>query len=334
MKTIQVVSPSKLEVVESVSRSLSSFEARVQVVVAGICGSDVKNIANPVQIPQVLGHEFSGRIIEVGKEVLSGFSIGDRVTAFPMIGCLECSECKERNFRDCNFKKTLGFQIPGAFAEEVIVDSRFLVSLPGFLSFEQGALVEHLSCGYRLVKEIENHISFDPKLHILIIGDGPIALANVQFLICRGYQNISLIGKHEVRKSFAKKLGIKKVYDCRECENDSFQLEGIDICIYSAKADETLEKTSIFLNKSALFFPQTRVVNKNIIEIIEKSSIKQARAFAYYIEDFTDVMGMIGRNEINTKSLITSRISLHEINKIIEQKSVNNKVVIINEQFY
>ena len=60
-------------------------QAKIEVKAAGICGSDIhiwhSDIAIPMRLPVVVGHEFSGTIVDVGTE-LKGFSIGDRVSAF------------------------------------------------------------------------------------------------------------------------------------------------------------------------------------------------------------------------------------------------------------
>lgn len=335
MKAIQLLAPHRLELVELPSRFLKENEVRIQVAMAGVCGSDLKNIKKPVCVPQIPGHEFSGCIIELGGEAKNVFSVGDRVTAFPMIGCLKCAACEKGNFRDCEKKKSIGFHLPGAFAEEVIIDYRFLIRLKESISYEQGALIEHLCCGYRLMKEFEGRVNFNEDLHIVIIGDGPIALANLQALKLRGCTNVTLIGKHDIRKQLADELGASRVIDYKFIERGEWDLPRVDVCIFSASADETLRQLVPFINEGGVFFEQTSVLEQNILSQMAEKGISKERAFAYLMGDFYVVMNLIETREIKTDNIVNARFSLfdrHSIERIGCQKNVNNKVMIVNDR--
>src|SRR5581483_3528327 len=101
MKALQLVAPGTLALRELPLRQLGTHEVRVKVAVSCVCGSDLKNSKNPIVLPQVPGHEFSGRVIEIGADSLGKLAIGDRITAFPMIGCMRCTACRAGRFRDC-----------------------------------------------------------------------------------------------------------------------------------------------------------------------------------------------------------------------------------------
>ncbi len=337
MRVVQIVAPSELEFTTVEPRPLRPWEVRIAVAVAAVCGSDLKVICDPSSTPMIPGHEFSGAIVEVTVEAQDRFYLGDRVTAFPMISCLTCSPCLEGMFRDCESKISLGFQLPGAFSEEIIVDSRFVIRLDSALSYEQGALVEHLCCGYRLAKEVVSH-QLPPNAHIVLIGDGPIAMADLQMLLFFNYQNITLIGKHSLRLNLALKLGAKRALNFREAVSaiKNYNDPIIDVCIYSAPADETLNEVLPLIRSQGIVFPQTRIKGLDILSYLHNSSIRLGRAFAYEFGDFLIVMQLIRDERINTKLLISKRVTLSELPKSIStlHKSKNaSKTIIINEYF-
>ena len=310
--------PRKLEVVYSKSPPLKSWEVRIAVAAAAVCGSDLKFITKPTEVPMIPGHEFAGAIIETSFEAQDAFHFGDRVTAFPMISCLACKSCLEGKFRDCESKISLGFQIPGAFSEEVVVDSRFVIHLQDGLTYEQGALVEHLCCGYRLAQELVSH-QLPRNSHIVLIGDGPIALADLQMLVLLNYHNITVIGKHTSRLDLALRFGAKHVLDFREINfymnNHKFPI--IDVCIFSAMAEETLHKILPHISSKGFIFPQTRIRRLDILDYLKKSKILLGRAFAYEINDFEIIMNLIKEGKIDTEILISKRGELAELPEII-----------------
>ncbi|MBI3556189.1 MAG: alcohol dehydrogenase catalytic domain-containing protein [Deltaproteobacteria bacterium] len=306
MKAIQLIAPDKLVLAELPSRPLVDRELRVRVVASCICGSDIKNVKSPVLLPQTPGHEFSGTVLEVAPGSDGRVRVGDRVTAFPMIACMKCAACEKENYRDCDAKKSLGFQLPGSFAEEVIFDERFAVPLRKAISYEQGALLEHLCCGYRLAKEL---VVSQPArdAQIVIVGDGPIALADVQALIAHGYRNITLLGKHPARMALASQFGATVM----PAEASIFAL--IDVCILAAPADSTLSRLLPAMGEGSKVFPQTRIHDPQMLERMKASGIGLGRAFAYAMQDFEDVMSWIEEGKLVTSPLITTRVNLREL---------------------
>ncbi len=318
------------------SRALKEWEVRIVMAATCVCGSDLKNINTPVQVPQVLGHEFSGVVVETSAEAKGALPFGSRVTVFPMIACMVCCDCRNSRYRDCVHKLSLGFQLPGSFAEEVIVDSRLVVPLGDGLTFEQGALVEHLCCGYRLAKEIVSHqVSVDA--HVMLIGDGPIALADLQALLYFGYRNITLIGKHSVRMSVAKNLGAGRVLASSavgvEVERKSLPL--IDVCIMAAPGEQTVGQILPLLELRPIVFPQTRIKKTSLIRSLEKHGVIFGRAFAYELNDYYEVIDLIKTEKLQTGFLLTNRVDLLQFVEMfpaILNKDEHLKTVIINQK--
>ncbi len=95
-------------------------EVLIQVDSCGICASDLKFIHNLVDQRvgegRILGHEFSGTVVETGPAV-SGVAVGDPVAVDPVMSCGSCYECRRANPHYCLRKQTIGFSRPGAFAQ-------------------------------------------------------------------------------------------------------------------------------------------------------------------------------------------------------------------------
>ena len=318
MQAIQIVGPRRLRLADIPAPQLGPGQLRIKVFAAAVCGSDINQMLNPKTVPIVPGHEFSGKVIQIAEDTTGMWRVGDRVTAFPMISCMKCTNCLLGKHRDCDFKLSLGFQLPGAFCEEVVLDERFAVSLPDALSYDQGALVEHLCCGYRLAQEI---IAYNLPLtaDIVIIGDGPIALANLQMLVFFGYQNIILIGKHQARMNLAVQFGATRVFDYQN--KLLLRKKSVAACIFATPAEAVLKQVIPYLAPNAIFFPQTRVRSTELLSELAELNMLFGRAFAYELGDFPIVMQLILDNSINSNLLIADHLTKAEFVEYFTQHS-------------
>jgi len=160
---------------------IGAGEVLIRVHTCGICGTDLKKIhTGSHSAPRIFGHETSGVIAAVGREV-EGFVVGDRVMVFHHIPCGECYYCKHKVFAQCPvYKKvgcTAGFEPSGGgFAEYVRVMDwivrRGLVNIPDGVSFEQAAFVEPVNTCLKGVEALQ----LNPGEGVLVIGQGPIGI--------------------------------------------------------------------------------------------------------------------------------------------------------------
>ncbi len=121
---------------------------------AGVCGSDIhafKGLHPFRKPPVILGHELSGTVMEMGKEV-KGFRAGDRVTVMPLIACGECVQCKRGRQNICLNKKVPGIEgWLGTFSEYFLSKPPITYKLGEGTSFETGVLAEPLAVGIHSV---------------------------------------------------------------------------------------------------------------------------------------------------------------------------------------
>ena len=336
MKALRILKGNRLELVNRGSVALAPWEVRISVAISLVCGSDIKSIRLSSSEDRIPGHEFAGIITEVSNQAREILNVGDRVTAFPMMPCHSCFNCKKRNYRDCEFKESLGGDVwPGSFATELIIDSRMAIVLPRELSMEQGAMLEHLCCAYRFAKEaIES--SFHVDSQILIIGDGPIAIGNLQMLLLEGYKNISILGKHRNRLRFAEELGAHNVFHIDELgDRGNIYQQKFDICVLSAPSEAMILDLSKAFSYGARIVEQTRFLDENLKQLLVSCGFVFKRAFAYHLSDFTEVAHLVITGTIKTDRLVTNRFSLETFGSgypDVLAKHNNMKVAIICDE--
>jgi threonine dehydrogenase-like Zn-dependent dehydrogenase len=184
----------------------------VAVEACGLCGSDVHAVQNGNCAPgQVLGHEFSGKIVALGSEV-SGWSEGQAVAASPIGSCGQCRICARGLPFRCPAVENIGITIPGAYAQYVKVPARQLVALPEGLPVETGSHAEPLSVGSEAVKLAR----VGPGDPVLVYGVGPIGLYAIMALKLAGAGPIVGVGRSAGRRQAAADVGADVVIDSRE----------------------------------------------------------------------------------------------------------------------
>ncbi len=137
----------------------------------GICGSDLhmtEDAAYGCQHGDVLGHEFAGEVVGLGKDV-SGLKAGDLVSVIPMMSCGHCEHCRKGEVQWC---ASFGLQ-GGGYAEYALTRPNQCVKLPADVSLADGAIIEPLAVALHGV----NLSGIKAGDKVLVLGAGPIGLA-------------------------------------------------------------------------------------------------------------------------------------------------------------
>lgn len=167
----------------------------------GICGSDLHMTEDPLfGVPEgfVLGHEYAGEIVAVGKGV-EGVKMGDRVAVNPLNGCGACATCLDREPAWCESMQIDG----GGYGQYSLTKDRQCVILPQTISLEDGALVEPLAVGLHGLKVSD----MKPGARVLVIGVGPIGLATIFWARRLGAGRIAATAKSAQRADLALQTG-------------------------------------------------------------------------------------------------------------------------------
>jgi len=191
-------------------------EVLIQVKAAGICGSDIKMYRgnHKVCAPVIMGHEFSGQVVETGSSV-TDYKSGDRVVSeVHNLFCGKCRFCRGGNIQLCPEKRAAGWGVNGSFAEYIKMPAFLLHRIPDNLSYEEAALVEPTGIAAQavLVKGQTGVEDF-----VVIFGCGAIGLQAVQLAKVAGARvMLAGINGDEKRLQLGKELGADYTINCSE----------------------------------------------------------------------------------------------------------------------
>ena len=144
----------------------------VKIMNIGVCGSDIHvyHGKHPfTKYPVTQGHEVSGEITELGKNVTE-FHVGQKVTIEPQVYCGHCYPCRHGKYNLCEELKVMGFQTTGAASEYFAVDASKVTPIPEDMSYEEGAMIEPLAVAVHDVKQIGDVAGMNSA----VLGAGPI----------------------------------------------------------------------------------------------------------------------------------------------------------------
>lgn len=199
---------------------VSPIDVLVKVKRVGICGSDISYYygLSPVGTPTgkgpiVLGHEFTGEVVEVGNvpKMLGLFQEGDRVVVNPVQNCNACYACAEGQTHLCEKLNVPGVTTNGGFAEYCVSRYTGLFKLPGNIDFAVGAFTEPLACVVNAIKRLD----IEPGDFVAIFGPGSMGLMMVQMCKSMGAGKVVLIGaiNDDWRLEQGKKIGADFIFN-------------------------------------------------------------------------------------------------------------------------
>jgi 2-desacetyl-2-hydroxyethyl bacteriochlorophyllide A dehydrogenase len=181
VRAVQILEPGKIEVDERPDPEPGPGQVLIAVAACGVCGTDL-HIADghfaPTPYPIVPGHEFAGTVVGLGADVDTGIAVGTRVAVDPSLFCGHCAACRRGRGNLCANWGATGDTVDGAFAELVAVPARQAYALPDEVSFEQGALVEPVSCAVHGLRRLGTEAGESA----LVVGVGTMGLLLTQLL--------------------------------------------------------------------------------------------------------------------------------------------------------
>ena len=213
MKALTVTGIKEFELKEIPIPKVTSDKVLIEVAYVGICGSDLPRYfeGGVHRFPQVLGHEFSGKIVEIGNQV-TNLKVGDRVAVAPLIpdettnGYLKGEPAMAERY------SFIGSREQGAMAEFVAVPAKNVVKVPDELSLKEAAVLEPLTVAIHGIDRV-NLLSGD---EVVVLGAGTIGLLTLVALRARGVGNITVVDINDHKLELAKKVGADVVVNPNE----------------------------------------------------------------------------------------------------------------------
>ena len=175
--------------------------ALIQMLVAGICNTDLELQRGYYNFTGIPGHEFAGEVVESDDPNL----IGKRVVGEINLACGRCDFCSIGLGRHCLSRTVLGIvKHPGAFAEYLTLPESNLHLIPDEIPSEQAVFIEPLAAAC----EILDQVQIPPDEAVAVLGDGKLGLLIAQVLRAHGAR-VTLYGRHEHKLRLARKIGIE-----------------------------------------------------------------------------------------------------------------------------
>ena len=326
MKWVAYAGPGRMELREAPGPTPGAGEVVVKVSYCGICGSDLHEYAS--QGPSlraagvfqpVMGHEFTGLVSAVGREVTSHRE-GDPVVVHPGGSCGKCYYCDRGLANLCADQQGTGYRRAGAYAEYCVVRADQALSLPGENWLETAALTEPFGVAMRAV----NRGGMRPGETVFIAGGGPIGLLATIAAKRKGAGMVIVSEPAESRRDLAKSLGADEVVDPAKAASlrvrELTKGLGADLAIEAVGIVPTMDDCIAATRRGG------RIVVAGAFEVpysmallnllVQEQSI--IGTFGYN-EEFSQARDLITSGEVDVSPLISRTVSLDALPATFEE---------------
>ena len=327
MKAARWYAAKDIRVEETIIPTPNDNQVKIAVKFTGICGSDLHEYTNGPQLIPVdkpyplnrhqgtttLGHEFSGVVEEVGKNV-KNIKKGDRVTVEPIFKNPERPSITSGEY---NLSESLGFvglTSNGGFAKYVVVEDYMVHKMPDSMTFEQGAIVEPAAVAAYAIQQSKMKLGDT----VFIAGAGPIGLLTVQVALASGASQIFVSDVSENRLKKAKEVGATQTFDARDKDIPQKIREltgnGVDVFIDAAGVQASFD-TGIDSLRNGGTAVLVALFGKKITHDALNQTLRELTIVgtAAYRNIFPQVIALINSGRLPVEKLVTSVISLDDI---------------------
>ncbi|MBA1434687.1 2,3-butanediol dehydrogenase [Bombilactobacillus bombi] len=329
MKAVRIYGKQDIRVEDIDIAEPKADQVQIKVKYCGICGSDLhaysqgfglplhKHPLTGRQVPITLGHEFSGEIVKLGKDV-TDFKIGDAVAVEPLIACGHCANCRSGNYNLClnmhakdgaNF---LGYSDDGGMAEYVNAKANFTYKLPKNMDYELGALTEPTAVAYEAIKKS----GLMAGQTVAVMGAGPIGLLTALLAQTMNATKVYISDLSEERLSKAQEFGLTTLNPAKVDVNDEIKKElpmGVDVTFECAGAQPTLN-TALQITRRGGIIQIVAIFGKPVTIDLSAATMQgyNINTVLAYNNSFPLVMGMINNHQALFKKLITNKLGFDQ----------------------
>ena len=316
---------------------INDNELLVKVQASGICGSDVMEWYRIKKAPLVLGHEITGDIVQVGKNV-EKYKIGDRVFVSHHVPCNTCRYCLDDQHTLCDTLHSTNFY-PGGFAEYLRVPKinvdRGVFLLPKEMSYDEGVFIEPLACVVRGMRIV----GMKPGASVLVIGSGIAGLLHIKLARALGAGRVIATDIDDYRLETAKKLGADMAINARENVTEKLKKYNdgrlADIVVLCTGAMPAVKQAinSVDRGGTLLFFAPTEPgveIPFPLFDLWDKG-IKMISTYAGGPRDIADAIELIRFKKVTVTDMISHKLPLSEAAKgfkLVYQAQESIKVVL------
>lgn len=297
---------------------ISSDEFLLKVMASGICGTDVVEWYRLPKAPRILGHEATGIIEEVGKNVTK-YKVGDRVFVSHHVPCNQCCYCQKDSHTACETLHTTNYY-PGGFSQYIRVPKinveTGVYKLPDTMSYEEGTFIEPLACAVR-GQRLADINKCDT---VLVIGSGMAGILHIQLSKMKGAKKVFAADINPDRLRLAEKFGADHVIDAKEDLPQQLkefnQGRGADkvlVCTGATQAALTA-LDCVDRGGTILFFAVPDPTVKIPIPITDfwRNETIIRTSYGAAPRDLEEALRILTQKQVNVADMITHRLDIRE----------------------
>jgi L-iditol 2-dehydrogenase len=294
-------------------------EVLIEVKAVSVCGSDLHifHDNHPYWPPMIMGHEFSGVIADVGKNV-KGWKIGERVVSETRTGaCGVCYQCQSGFPQVCEHKRAYGIGIDGAYAKYVAGPARLLHRLPESIPFDVCATIEPIAVCVSAILERSGLKAGDS---VMVTGPGPIGLISLAIAKAAGARWVGISGGEGIRLEKARELGADLVLDRRKTDTIGGVLEmtgglGVDMLIETSGSPDAIRQAFEMVRRLGTICAIGISGRPDIRIPYDRGIFKALRLDFCFSSSWTAwerTIGLIASGLLPAEKIITHRLPLEE----------------------
>lgn len=341
MKALSVVDVEKMELQNIEKPEPKEGEVLIEVAYVGVCGSDLARYfkGQVHSYPQILGHEFSGKIAKIGPNT-STVKVGDRVTVAPLKPCGDCEYCAKGFPSMCTNYSFIGSREPGAMAEYVAVPEGNVLVIPDDLTLKEAAIIEPLTVAIHGI----DRLKVESGDIAMVLGSGTIGLLTIAVLKARGVKHIIATDIKDSKLEFATKMGanvtintldqsLEEYFKAHELPNLVYETAGSSITHIQAI------KFASKLGQVCFIGTSSSDINFSFedFEKINRGELSVTGSWMSYSEPFpgkewTAAITYLTEGNIDVKQLITGIHKLEDVSKPFH-RLVDNNLASVDELY-
>lgn len=303
----------------------------VRLEAVSLCESDAKIFDGSVptkKVPIVIGHEGSGVVVDVGKDVKNA-SRGDRVLIDPNIYDGTCYACRAGFSNLCISGGLMGREVDGIFQQLMIVPSRNVYLLPKNVPAEVAPLLQPFSTVVHGHRQIE----INPGNVVVVLGLGVVGLMIAQLAILRGAKVVG-VDIVPAKLELAKKLGIEVTVNSREADPEAqvrslTDGDGADVAIEAAGVPELVRKAMQMVKRKGTllqFGYSSKEVTYNMYDAYFKELVIHGTRSSLP-QDFEDAIRIVDQGKLDLRYQISKVYKFDEAKEAINFFSDRAKVL-------
>ena len=296
----------------------------IDIIKTGICGSDIHNWDAGEPKGLIMGHEFTGKVVNPGSR--TDLKIGDRVTALPISPCGNCEACETGNPQYCSETWThaigLSLDNPGGLTSTIAIRPDMVLKLPDNVTDEEGAMVEPTAVGLHAVHLADIRVGDK----VLIVGGGIIGLVSAMFAKLEGAEFVAVSETNEARGKKSVKLNVADDWFDAKDENFLNNIftkipNGFDVVIDCSGTTKAVESELMTVKPGGTIIlvgvSPKPIEFASILAVMKELTIKGA--IAYTKEEFKNCISLMANKKIDVMKFVDDIVPLEETQKAYER---------------